>query len=201
MAKGPDPDAAHAVLDIAGDLEKLGVRDSRIAKGVALQLRSPSLRDLNDLYETLGVLKNQPKMNEADLKPLIEVVLGVRNGATDTPKGTLLDGLPNSGVDVEIAIPALDLHGANQPEVLSLLLDEIEWTSGKGRTRLIDIFKNLQSPSRAEIATAIQRAAQHSGGPWLVELERAFPGMTAGTEQQVLDFLDCEEGKLGPSGS
>jgi hypothetical protein len=195
MAKGPDPEAAQAVLDIARDLEKLGVRDDRIAKGVALQLRSPSLRDLNDLFETLGKLENQPKMSEADLKPLVDVVLGVRNAANGAPKGTLLDGLPNSGVDVEIAIPALDRHGANQPELLTLLLDEIEWTSGKERTRLIEILKNLQSPSRAEIETAIQKATHHSGGQWMVELERAFPGVAASSEQQVLDFLDCEERK------
>ena len=195
MAKGPDPDTAHSILDIAGDLQKLGVRDPRIAKGVALQLRSPSLRDLNDLLETLGSLENQPKMSEADLQSLVDVVLGVRNAANGVPKGTLLDGLPNSGVDVEVAIPALDRHGANQPELLTLLLDEIEWTSGKERTRLIEILKNLQSPSRAEIETAIQKATHHSGGQWMVELERAFPGVTASSEQQVLDFLDCQERK------
>jgi hypothetical protein len=195
MAKGPDPDAEDSIFKIAGHLENLGVRDERIAKGVALQLRSPSLRDLNDLFETLGKIKNQPKMSEADLQTLVDVVLGVRNATTGAPKGTLLDGLPNSGVDLEIAIPALDRHGARSPELLALLLGEIEDTSGKERARLIDILKNLQSPSRAEIEAAIQKATHHSGGQWKVELERAFPGMTAGAEQQVLDFLDCQERK------
>jgi hypothetical protein len=195
LAKGPDPDGAQSVLDIANDLGELGIRDERIAKGVALQLRSPSLRDLNDLFETLGSLENQPKMSEADLKPLVDVVLGVRNATTGAPKGTLLDGLPNSGVDLELAIPALDRHGAKNPELLALLLAEIEDTSGKERARLIDILKNLQSPSRAEIAASIQKATHHSGGQWTAEIERAFPGATAGSEQQVLDFLDCEERK------